>query len=132
MEPMVAAITDNNPSVRQAAAYGANVACNIPQFGDISGTAAAQLYRAMQRADARSKDNIAAHENAVAALGNVCEKFEQRLGNDAGNYWAAWIKNLPLKQDEDEGKKTHAQLVRLVKEQRPGVGSLIWLVVAFL
>ncbi|KAF4751010.1 hypothetical protein FOZ62_026640 [Perkinsus olseni] len=121
MEPMVAAITDNNPSLRQAAAYGANVACNIPQFGDIAATAAAQLYRAMQRPDARNKDNIAAHENAVAALGNVCEKFEQRLGNDAGNYWAAWIKNLPLKQDEDEGKKTHAQLVRLVKEQRPGV-----------
>ena len=60
-----------------------------------------------------------ATENAVAALGHVCEKHEAALGPNAQRCWDRWVASLPLKEDEDEGQISHAQLLRLVQAHHP-------------
>jgi hypothetical protein len=122
MDALFAAVTDPEIQLRQAACYGVNVAARIPEFGTVATQAAQRLMMTIEQPNARSKNNLMATENAVAALGHVCEKHEAALGNSiAPKLWEAWLNRLPLKEDEEEGKVTHAQLLRLVNAQHASV-----------
>jgi hypothetical protein len=119
MDHLFTAVTDANAQLRQAACYGINVASRIPEFCNVATQAVQRLMMTIDMPNARSEDNVMATENAVAALGHVCEKHEATLGPNAQPCWDKWIKSLPLKEDEDEGQITHAQLLRLVQAQHP-------------
>jgi importin-5 len=119
MDAMFAAITDSEIQLRQAACYGMNVGSRIPEFSTVAAQAVQRLMMTIDQPNARSKNNLMATENAVAALGHVCEKHENALGQVAAKYWETWLNHLPLKEDEEEGQSTHAQLLRLVNAQHP-------------
>lgn len=119
MDAMFAAITDSEIQLRQAACYGMNVAARIPEFSSVAQQAVQRLLMTIEQPNARSKTNLMATENAVAAFGHVCEKHEQALKNP--KLLETWINCLPLKEDEEEGQVTHAQLLRLVNAQHPVV-----------
>ena len=121
MDHLFAAVTDPTVQLRQAACYGINVASRIPEFGNVASQAVQRLLMTIDQPTAKSEDNLMATENAVAALGHVCEKHETALGPNAQQCWEKWIASLPLKEDEDEGQITHAQLLRLVQAQHPVV-----------
>ena len=122
MDALFTAVTDPELQLRQAACYGVNVAARIPEFATVATQAAQRLMMTIEQPNARSKTNLMATENAVAALGHVCEKHEAALGAQiAPKLWEAWLNHLPLKEDEDEGKITHAQLLRLVNIQHASV-----------
>lgn len=121
MDAMFTAITDPEIQLRQAACYGVNVASRIPEFSSVAQQAVQRLLMTIEQPNARSKVNLMATENAVAALGHVCEKHEASLGPAAPKCWEQWINRLPMKEDEEEGQITHAQLLRLVQAQHPTV-----------
>ena len=121
MDQLFAAVTDPEIQLRQAACYGVNVASRIPEFASVAPQAAQRLLMTIEQPNARSKTNLVATENALAALGHVCEKHETALGPNAQRCWDLWVSRLPLKEDEEEGQITHAQLLRLVKAQHPAI-----------
>jgi HEAT repeat protein len=121
MEQLFSAVTDPNVQLRQAACYGINVASRIPEFATVAAQAVQRLLMTIEQPNSKSEDNIMATENAVAALGHVCEKHEAALGPNAQRCWDKWIASLPIKEDEDEGQISHAQLLRLVQAQHVGI-----------
>ena len=122
MDAIFTAITDPEIQLRQAACYGVNVASRIPEFSSVAQQAVQRLLMTIEQPNARSKVNLMATENAVAALGHVCEKHEAALGAPAAaKCWEQWISRLPIKEDEEEGQITHTQLLRLVQAQHTTV-----------
>jgi hypothetical protein len=121
IEQLFTCVTDPNVQLRQAACYGVNVASRIPEFSTVATQAVQRLLMTIEQPNAKSEDNIMATENAVAALGHVCEKHEAALGPNAQRCWDKWVSCLPLKEDEDEGQITHAQLLRLVQAQHAAI-----------
>ena len=121
MDALFTSVTDAEIQLRQAACYGVNVAARIPEFGSVATQAVQRLLMTIEQPNSRSKTNLMATENAVAALGHVCEKHGQGLGAEVAKVWQTWLSRLPIKEDSDEGQTTHAQLLRLVQSQNPHV-----------
>ena len=121
MDALFTAVTDAELQLRQAACYGVNMAARIPAFSSVAQQAVQRLLMTIEQPNSRSKNNLMATENAVAALGQVCEFHEAALGVNAIKIWETWISRLPIKEDEDEGQRTHAQLLRLLQAQHPSL-----------
>merc|ERR1712087_371702 len=68
-----------------------------------------------------AKQNALAVDTCIRALGQICQSHEQCFGAEAGNVWSMWLNNLPLKVNADDGKVTHAQLVKLVTMNHPAL-----------
>jgi hypothetical protein len=64
---------------------------------------------------ALSAENIMATDNAVSALGKICE--HQRDSIDGSQVVPAWLGCLPLKGDLVEAKIVHEQLCSMVERQ---------------
>jgi len=112
------AAADAHADVRQAAVYGLGVCA---QFG----TAAVQqavpsmvqvLTSVIQQPDSRDEDHEDVTDNAISALGKVCE-FQRGAGLDTAATLGGWLDYLPVKGDKEEGCIVHEQLVRLVEAQ---------------
>merc|ERR1719473_2692677 len=105
--------------LRQAAAYGVHMAAKIPAFAQAAPEAAAAVVKAIKDKKAKKKDCRDATDNLVAALGGLCE---HQAGVDQ-SLWKLWLDSLPLTNDEGEGQKTHAQLLRLCVQQHPVIST---------
>lgn len=118
MPYVLRAAADAHADVRQAAVYGLGVCA---QFG----TAAVQqavpsmvqvLTSVIQQPDSRDEDHEDVTDNAISALGKVCE-FQRGAGLDTAATLGGWLDYLPVKGDKEEGCIVHEQLVRLVEAQ---------------
>ena len=73
------------------------------------------LATVIQDPAAREDENINATENAVSALGKLCEHQTQNL--DAKSIFPSFLACLPLTEDAVEARVVHAQLVRLLQNE---------------
>ena len=71
------------------------------------------LAAVIQDPAAREDENITATENAVSALGNLCEHQTQSI--DAKSIFPSFLACLPLTEDAIEARAVHAQLARLLQ-----------------
>ena len=70
------------------------------------------------------KEKRFAKDNAVSALGKILKYHESELGTDAENILDMWINNMPITQDEDEGKINNQFLLDiLMKDQKKVLGN---------
>ena len=70
------------------------------------------------------KEKRFAKDNAVSALGKILKYHESELGTDAENILDMWINNMPITQDEDEGKINNQFLLDiLMKDQKRVLGN---------
>ena len=70
------------------------------------------------------KEKRFAKDNAVSALGKILKYHESELGGDAENILDMWINNMPITQDEDEGKINNQFLLDiLMKDQKKVLGN---------
>uniref|UniRef100_A0A3B0MQ31 Importin (Karyopherin) beta, putative n=1 Tax=Theileria annulata TaxID=5874 RepID=A0A3B0MQ31_THEAN len=107
-------IESKNASVRQYACYGVSRLSKLPEFAHLANESAIKISSALKmRFPSSQKDQQNATDNAVAALGDLIRYQGNNLA-DANNYLTLWLKNLPLKQDETEGKRVHKELMELV------------------
>ncbi|ONM59008.1 ARM repeat superfamily protein [Zea mays] len=75
--------------------------------------ALSKLNNVIRHPDARLPDNIMAYDNAVSALGKICQFH--RDGIDAAQVVPAWLSCLPIKDDKVEAKVVHGQLCSMVE-----------------
>ncbi|UKK00203.2 importin beta [Theileria orientalis] len=114
-------VESREPSLRQSACYGVSQLAKIPEFSYLANEAAAKLASAMRMKFPNSaKDHQTANDNAIAALGDLI-KYQGGNLADANNYLTLWLKSLPLKRDEAEGRRVHKDLMELVISKNPTI-----------
>mmetsp|Transcript_86459 Transcript_86459/g.186951 ORF Transcript_86459/g.186951 Transcript_86459/m.186951 type:complete len:1456 (-) Transcript_86459:31-4398(-) len=129
MEAACVSVTHACPAVRQYAACTVGNAARQPIFSQVAPVAAQQLAKVLQKHGERhrrrraqtkdAKEVALSVDAAIRALGMICEHQEQNVGGDSTQAWRLWLSNMPLRQDEDEGAKAHAQLLELVVRNHP-------------
>nr|CAD1840395.1 unnamed protein product [Ananas comosus var. bracteatus] len=112
---LLEACNDENAEVRQAAVYGVGVCAEFggPVFRPLVGEALSRLNNVIRHPDARNSDNVMAYDNAVSALGKICQFHRDSI--DAAQVVPAWLNCLPIKGDLIEAKVVHDQLCSMVE-----------------
>ncbi|KAJ7541709.1 hypothetical protein O6H91_10G072300 [Diphasiastrum complanatum] len=110
---------DPNPDVRQAAVYGIGVCAQFggSKFVPVVREALARLNEVISQPSSRDADNVMATDNAVSALGKICQF--QRECIDVAQVLPAWLSFLPVKGDLVEAKLVHEQLCVMVERSDP-------------
>jgi len=118
--PCFAGCDDPDCDVRQASVYGVGVmaAAVGTHFANHVPRALQALAKVIQAPDARSEENLNATENAVSALGKLCE-FQRNAIPGAEQVVPQWLSCLPLTEDCVEARVVHAQLVRMLEGGDP-------------
>ncbi|THU73029.1 hypothetical protein C4D60_Mb04t18480 [Musa balbisiana] len=112
---LLEACNDENADVRQAAVYGVGVCAEFggSVFRPLVGEALSRLNNVIRHPDAMHSDNVMAYDNAVSALGKICQFH--RDGIDAAKVFPAWLGCLPIKNDLIEAKIVHEQLCSMIE-----------------
>lgn len=112
---LLEACNDENTDVRQAAVYGIGICAEFggSAFRPLVGEALSRLDVVLRRPDALHSDNVMAYDNAVSALGKICQFH--RDGINASQIVPAWLNCLPIKGDLIEAKVVHDQLCSMVE-----------------
>lgn len=114
-------VESKNATVRQSACFGVSLLARLPEFSGMENDAAVKLTGALRMTFSASKhEQQAATDNAVAALGDIIRYHGAKL-NDCASYINLWLKNLPLKEDETEGRRVHKSLMELIIANHQGI-----------
>lgn len=117
MPHLLAGCIDENADVRQCAAYGLGIAAQHlgGSVQPICQDALQRLIRVVQHQESRSKENEMATDNAISAIGKICEF--QGGSMDMSQALQVWLGALPIRTDLAEALIAHEQLVRMVESQ---------------
>ncbi|XVE90185.1 hypothetical protein DITRI_Ditri20bG0058100 [Diplodiscus trichospermus] len=112
---LLEACNDENPDVRQAAVYGVGVCAEFggSVFKPLVREALSRLDAVIRHPSALHSDNVMAYDNAVSALGKICQFHRDSI--DAAQIVPAWLSCLPIKGDLMEAKLVHDQLCSMVE-----------------
>ncbi|KAK6772665.1 hypothetical protein RDI58_027903 [Solanum bulbocastanum] len=112
---LLEACNDESPDVRQAAVYGLGVCAEHggSAFKSLLGEALSRLYVVLRHPNAVQPENILAYDNAVSALGKICNFHHDSI--DSAQVIPAWLNCLPIKDDLIEAKVVHDQLCSMVE-----------------
>ncbi|RLN15504.1 HEAT repeat, putative [Panicum miliaceum] len=113
---LLEACTSENPDVRQAAVYGIGICAEFggSAFRPHTGEALSRLYNVIKHPNALDLDNAMAYDNAVSALGKICQFHRDSI--DASQVIPAWLSCLPIKNDLIEAKLVHEQLCAMLEK----------------
>jgi len=117
--------------LRQPACYGLSLAAKDQAFAPLAAEAAGKLAEVVTQSRKREKKKServtqACADNALSALAQLLLSHQAALlaGGGAGaeaHYWSVWVQGLPCQEDEEEGVRNHAILLRLVQQERPEI-----------
>ncbi|KAI3738774.1 hypothetical protein L2E82_28919 [Cichorium intybus] len=109
------ACNDENPDIRQAAVYGLGVCAEHggSVIKPLVGEVLSRLNFVIRHPNALQPDNIMAYDNAVSALGKVCQFHRDSI--DSAQVIPAWLSCLPIKGDLIEAKVVHDLLCSMVE-----------------
>ncbi|KAK9272999.1 hypothetical protein L1049_017806 [Liquidambar formosana] len=112
---LLEACNDENADVRQAAVYGLGVCAEFggAVFKPLVGEALSRLNVVIRHPNALQSDNVMAYDNAVSALGKICQFHRDSI--DSAQVVPAWLNCLPIKGDLIEAKVVHDQLCSMVE-----------------
>ncbi|KAG6436492.1 hypothetical protein SASPL_101393 [Salvia splendens] len=112
---LLEACNDENTDVRQAAVYGLGVCAEFGSsvFKPLVGEALSRLNIVIRHPNALQPDNVMAYDNAVSALGKICQYHRDSI--DSAQVVPAWLNCLPIKGDVIEAKAVHDQLCSMVE-----------------
>ncbi|CAJ1938559.1 unnamed protein product [Sphenostylis stenocarpa] len=112
---LLEACNDETPDVRQAAVYGLGVCAEFggSVFKPLVGEALSRLNAVIQHPNALHSDNVMAYDNAVSALGKICQFHRDNI--DSAQVVPAWLNCLPIKGDLIEAKVVHDQLCSMAE-----------------
>ncbi|KAG6603486.1 Importin-5, partial [Cucurbita argyrosperma subsp. sororia] len=112
---LLEACNDENPDVRQAAVYGIGVCAEFggSVFKPLVQEALSRLDVVIRHPNAQHSENIMAYDNAVSALGKICQFHRDSI--NGSQLVPAWLGCLPIKGDLIEAKIVHDQLCSMVE-----------------
>ncbi|GAB2266827.1 Importin-5 [Dionaea muscipula] len=112
---LLAACNDENADIRQAAVYGLGVCAEYggSVFRPLVGEALSRLSAVIRHPNARQAENVMAYDNAVSALGKICQFHRDSI--NATQVVPLWLNCLPIKGDLIEAKVVHEQLCSMVE-----------------
>ncbi|XP_047940572.1 importin-5-like [Salvia hispanica] len=112
---LLEACNDESSDVRQAAVYGLGVCAEFGSsvFKPLVGEALSRLNVVIRHPNALQPDNVMAYDNAVSALGKICQYHRDSI--DSAQVVPAWLNCLPIKGDVIEAKVVHDQLCSMVE-----------------
>ncbi|KAG0494848.1 hypothetical protein HPP92_005842 [Vanilla planifolia] len=112
---LLEACNDENSDVRQAAVYGIGVCAEFGGsfFRPLVGEALSRINNVIRHPNAQQPDNVMAYDNAVSALGKICQFHRNSI--DAAQIVPSWLSCLPIKGDLIEAKVVHEQLCSMVE-----------------
>jgi len=122
MPAVFQSLCDQDPEERIPAAYAVNLAAPLASFSQAAPEAFRRLAQVVNGPAPRKSQERAkvALDNATSALlalatakGELCPPEVQP--------WQFIVRRLPLKDDEEEARKVHEQLVNLVMEEHAGI-----------
>nr|CAG4640621.1 EOG090X00U8 [Eulimnadia texana] len=119
LQPLLNALADKSPEVRQAAAYGWGVLgmCGGPVFAGACAQAIPRLVEMINAADSRNVENINPTENAISAITKILKYNSSALRLDEIlTHWVSW---LPVWEDEDEAPYVYGYLCDLIEANHP-------------
>ncbi|CAJ1922046.1 unnamed protein product, partial [Sphenostylis stenocarpa] len=98
-----------------AAVYGVGVCAEFggSVFKPLVGEALSRLDAVIRHPNAQHPDNVMAYDNAVSALGKICQFHRDSI--NATQVVPAWLSCLPIKGDLIEAKVVHDQLCSMVE-----------------
>ncbi|CAI5949010.1 unnamed protein product, partial [Closterium sp. NIES-65] len=110
------AVLDPLPEIRQSAAYGIGICA---QHGGAAFTpyvpdTVARLGQVVSSGDSKSELSVSATDNAISALGRLCE-HQAHAPFDSAHVLSVWLAYLPIREDRAEAKVAHAQLCGLLE-----------------
>ncbi|CAM8888997.1 unnamed protein product [Rhodiola kirilowii] len=112
---LLEACNDESPDVRQVAAYGIGICAEFggSVFQPLVGEALSRLNVVISHPNALHPDSILAYDNAVSALGKICQFYRSSI--NGARVVPAWLGCLPIKDDLVEAKVVHEQLCAMVE-----------------
>lgn len=112
---LLEACNDECSDVRQAAVYGVGVCAEFggSVFKPLVGEALSRLNAVITHPNAQHSDNVMAYDNAVSALGKICQFHRDSI--NAAQVVPAWLSCLPIKGDLIEAKVVHDLLCSMVE-----------------
>nr|XP_016458312.1 PREDICTED: importin-5-like isoform X1 [Nicotiana tabacum] len=108
------ACNDDSSDVRQNALYGLGLSAEYGgyAFRPFIGEALSRINVVITHLNALEPENAEAYDNAVSALGKICQFHRETI--DSAQI-IAWLNCLPIKDDKDEAKVVHDQLCSMVE-----------------
>jgi len=121
LKSMVSSTQDENPEVRQAAAYGIGVMAQFggEQYADVCAEVVPILSAVIAHSDGRTKNNVSATENCVSAVTKICKYNATKVNvNEVLPSWLSW---LPVVEDHVEAPHVYGYLCDLIEANHPVV-----------
>ena len=119
LEPMMVYLSDANPGVRQASAYGVGaIAIKFPgpnsPYGDFCTSCIPSLVNVINDVNSREVENLSATENCISAITKI---FKHVIGIDKLDEATimTWLSWLPIQEDEEEGPNVYGFLMDLIE-----------------
>ena len=119
LKALLSGIQDQNPDVRQAAAYGCGV---MAQFGgngyaDVCAEIIPILSQVISHPEGRSKSNTSATENCISAVTKICKYNNDKVNvNEIIPNWLTW---LPVVEDHLEAPHVYGYLCDMIELNHP-------------
>ncbi|KAM3217882.1 hypothetical protein P3L10_022411 [Capsicum annuum] len=106
---------DENPRVRKNALYGLRICAEKGGsiFKPFVGEALSRINVVITHFNAREPENVEAYDNAVSALGKICQFHRATI--DSAQIIPTWLNCLPIKDDVYEAKAVLNQLCSMVE-----------------
>jgi len=116
LQHAIAYITDEDPGVRQAAVYGIGIFAQTggEQFSPMISDVLVRLDAVITSPDARSEKNINATENAISAVGRICEAHSSSV--NLAQVLPVWLSYLPVTEDKIESRVIYSLLCSFVEK----------------
>ncbi|KAI9728331.1 MAG: hypothetical protein M1828_003731 [Chrysothrix sp. TS-e1954] len=122
LKPLADGVQDEEPSNRQAAAYGIGVAAQKggQQWSEFVAASLPMLFQATKHAQSREDEHVFATENACASIAKILRFNGGHVPNsqDIVNHW---VDTLPVVNDEEAAPYAYSFLVELIEKQNPAV-----------
>jgi len=119
LKSLISGVQDENPEVRQAAAYGIGVMAHFggPEYADVCAEIIPILSAVIAHSDGRTKANVSATENCVSAVTKICKYNAAKVNvNEVLTPWLTW---LPVVEDHVEAPHVYGYLCDLIEMNHP-------------
>ncbi|RKP36795.1 armadillo-type protein [Dimargaris cristalligena] len=120
---LLAALSDPELDIRQAAVYGIGVAAQYggPAYADACAHAVPHLMALLNGPEAQKPDHMYVYDNAIAALAKIARYNSSRVDQLATTVLPLWLSHLPILHDEEECPAVYEYLLELLDQRHPVV-----------